>query len=187
MFDHLLPAGPLRQAFPLFPWCLLGIGLLAAAISDALRRQVPNWLNVSVLACGLAARVLTAGWAAGLWGLAGAAAALSVLLYPFHRSWLGGGDVKLLVAAGAWLGPLLVAYAALLGAVVGGLLSIAWLIRSPRKLRREIADNLKLTAFARAVPEVGQRPTSLQPPMAVAIALGCTLAVSLFHRLVVLL
>lgn len=186
MLAQLLPPGPLRLALPLFPWCLLGVGLVVAALLDLRWRRVPNWLSVGLLASGLLARGLVAGPLPVAWGAAGATAALVALFVPFKRRWLGAGDVKLLIAVGGWLGPLLLAYSVLVSAVVGGALSLIWLQRAPPELRREVRDNLKASALAQMIPDVGPRPPSLSPPLAPAIAIATAAVVLLFARQLVI-
>jgi len=162
---------------PLFHWSLLASGLIAASVTDVRQRLVPNWITVGLLFAGLLARLLAAGPAAAAWGLAGAGAGLLLLLLPFSRGWVGGGDAKLLAACGAWLGPLLVLEATLIGAVAGGAISLCCLMRSPRSTRREILLNLKLTFLSRSAPRVESRPKRLSPPCAPALAVGTILAV----------
>lgn len=97
-------------------------GALAAALgvagaSDLARRVVPNGCVLAVAASGVLralARGLLAGQATGLAlrGLIGGAVVLGVLLLAAGASvrlrgepGIGGGDVKLLAAAGLWTGP----------------------------------------------------------------------------------
>lgn len=90
--------------------------LVVAAVTDLARRIVPNGC-VAVLALASGARALLACGLEGSFGplaraLAGGAAVLLVMLVAAHASaWasgvsgVGGGDVKLLSAAGLWMGP----------------------------------------------------------------------------------
>lgn len=74
---------------------LLILGLIAAAW-DWRTRTIPNWLTIPVLLAGLALNRLD--------GLYGAGAALLVQVPFFVIGMIGGGDVKLMAAAGALLG-----------------------------------------------------------------------------------
>jgi prepilin peptidase CpaA len=183
--DQLLPVS-MRFAMPLFPWLLLAAGLILGAAMDLHSRRVPNWLCAALLAGGLVARGLVGGWRPALWGLAGAGTAFALLLFPFHRRWLGAGDVKLFIAIGAWLGPLLLGYSLLTSAVFGGLLSAVWIARSSSGLRRQILENLKAGALQVKVPDIEARPARLAPPLAVAIALGTIALVLLYARRLIL-
>jgi leader peptidase (prepilin peptidase)/N-methyltransferase len=94
----------------LWPWCVLGWGLLALAWIDAEWMLLPDVLTLPLLATGLGMGVLVApdslvpraaGAVAG-WGVFAGIAWIYRRLR--HRDGLGGGDAKLLAVAGAWLG-----------------------------------------------------------------------------------
>ena len=170
-------------AFPLFHALLLLIGLTVASVLDVTRRRVPNWLCVGIATCGVLARLLLSGPTACGWGVLGTAVGLLLLLLPFARGWVGGGDVKLLAAVGAWLGPTLVLVSAVLAAAVAGLIALVCWLRSPPDVRREIGLNLKSTVLSRAAPEVPERSANLSPPMAPAIAAGAILTGAMYWQL----
>ncbi len=96
-----------------------------ACIEDLRRRRIPNWLTfgAAVGAVGLnalaggpsGAGLAVAGWATG-----------AALLFPlFALGGMGGGDVKLVAAVGAWLGPFAALWVVLYTAVAGGVLAVA--------------------------------------------------------------
>ena len=154
------------------------VGLLMAVVEEDVRHQrIPNRLTFF----GFAAAVLHATWVAGLSGLlaafAGAAAALAVLAIPFAMRWLGAGDVKAVMALGAFFG--LNAMPALLWwiTVIGGAFALLTLLTRGGLLEvaQRWAGSILLTTF-------NQRPRYLVPvagttaatgiPFGVAIALG---------------
>ncbi len=97
----------------------------AAAVTDWRMHRIPNWLTVPAAVLGLAYHSLApTGWGV-LVSLAGFAVGFGLLLIPWLCGGGGMGDVKLLAALGAWLGPwwLLVAFAfgAMLGSLAAGL------------------------------------------------------------------
>ena len=106
---------------------------VAAVLADMHRRQMPDWLTAAGVAGGLACAAL--GGPHGL-GLATAGAILGFLiLLPFHRyGAMGGGDVKLMAAYGALLGPLGNPAGGRFAAVIGGLSAAAKLLVNPRAL-----------------------------------------------------
>lgn len=86
-----------------------------AALWDITQRRVPNALI-----------------AAGLLGFSflGAAFALLLLIGPFAMRWMGGGDVKMLMMIGAFVGHIGVLYILVVGTAIHGLLGLAMLFSS---------------------------------------------------------
>lgn len=83
--------------------------LAAASASDLARRVIPNACSATVAVTGALASAVAGGLGASL---AGAATVLAVMLLAAAASvrargepGVGGGDVKLLAALGAWAGP----------------------------------------------------------------------------------
>jgi prepilin peptidase CpaA len=150
--------------------------MLAAAASDVWRRRIPNWLNVSIFFGGLLAQWTSGGWSALGLGLAGAGVGLALLLPIFHVRWIGGGDVKLVVAIGAWLGPTLAFWSTLFGLAAGGVIAAIIALRGGARLRSDVATNLKNAALSMSLPEAPKRGRAELVPMAVALA-GAALGV----------
>jgi prepilin peptidase CpaA len=80
--------------------------MLAAAALDLRTRRLPNWLTVPAFAAGLVFHTATGGWAGLGLSLGGFATGFGILLVLWLIGGGGGGDVKLMGALGAWLGPL---------------------------------------------------------------------------------
>lgn len=103
----------------------LALGV-AACVWDLRTRRIPNALTFGAAAAALVVRLLVAG----PWGLADGAAGWltgAALLLPFYAlGGLGGGDVKLLAAIGAWVGPLAAFEVGLYGALAGGVLAVGF-------------------------------------------------------------
>src|SRR5258708_19564438 len=119
---------------------LLASGLAVAVVTDVRTRRIPNWLTGSLAVAGLglafAGGPLTPGQAA-----LGLVAGL-LLMMPSHLiGATGAGDVKLMAAIGALLGPGLVLRAFLFTAVAGGVLAVAVAAR-----RGRLGDTLLGTA-----------------------------------------
>ena len=162
----------------LVQWSLL-VGLLATASGyDIATRRIPNWLICVAL---LGALTCSANGAIGLdftASLLGVIAGLAVLFPFFVLGVMGAGDVKLLGAVGALLGPIAVLGAALLALAAGGLLSILVALGS-HSLSRVLA-NLRLMLFVVASGKssgvsVRDINTTGRLPYAVAISAGTAL------------
>ena len=103
--------------------------LAVACVSDLRSRRIPNALVLATFAAGIGFSIALAPVLQGLGRSASGAATGLVIWLPF---WLlrkiGAGDVKLFAAAGAWLGPTNAVTAALAAALLGGVLTLAWLV-----------------------------------------------------------
>ena len=106
-------------------WAVVAGLALAAAAWDLRSRRVPNALTLGAAGLGF----LISGLHAGLGGLTqsllGWLVGVALFLPLFLVGGLGGGDVKLLAAFGACLGPIGTLWAALWGSLVGGVLALA--------------------------------------------------------------
>ncbi len=107
-------------------------GILLASWIDYAQRRVPNWLNLTLLLTGLTAQAYFSGWSGLVHGLGGALVGFGLLILPWIMHGMGAGDVKLMAAIGAWLGPVLTFYAFALGAVIGGVIAVAMILSSGR-------------------------------------------------------
>jgi len=123
-----------EDAPPLWPSALLGWALLALAAIDARHLLLPDALTLPLIPAGLGIAWLTEPdrLVADLYGTILGFLVLEGLRLVYRRlrgrEGLGFGDVKLLAAAGAWVGwdglPSVLAIAALSGLAVAALLSL---------------------------------------------------------------
>ena len=121
------------------------VGVIAV-IEDLRWRQVPNWLTAAGVVAGVACAA-PGGWR-GLGMAAAGMVAGFLLLVPFH--WLGamgGGDVKLMAAYGALLGPMGILLAAIFAGVIGGVCAAATLLLRPRTAAIPYAPAIVLGAW----------------------------------------
>jgi prepilin peptidase CpaA len=97
--------------------------LLGAAWSDVRSRRIPNALTVTGLVVALVLRLLM-GPGAAIDGLLGILLAFLVVLPFFVLGVMGGGDTKLFMMIGAFMGPRNFLWAAVLIAIIGGMLAL---------------------------------------------------------------
>lgn len=123
-------------------WGLLWIAsltllLVSAGVEDLRRREIANWKNVMI-----AALAPLWWWSNGLslWPdivlqvtIAGAFFALFCI--AFHFGQMGGGDVKMIGALGLWLPFTALVGMLLIMSIVGGVLTIIFLLE--RRIRRK--------------------------------------------------
>jgi len=101
----------------------LSIALLGC-VTDLWTRRVPNVLTFGAAAGAFGYYLAGDGWAALGWSALGWLTGVVLFLPFFALRGLGGGDVKLLAAIGAWLGPLPTLSVAFWGAIAGGPLAL---------------------------------------------------------------
>lgn len=106
----------------------LGIATVAA-YTDHKRGLIPNLITVPAALLGLLLNGLGGGWEGLIVGLQGLALGFGLLLIPCLLGGTGGGDLKLLAAFGAFLGPALVFQVFLYGSVAGGVVALFLLVR----------------------------------------------------------
>jgi prepilin peptidase CpaA len=155
---------------------VLALGAWAAA-SDAATRRIPNALTLGAAGVALAFGAAAGGWQGLGWSAAGWLVGLLLFLPLFALRAMGGGDVKLLAAFGAWLGPALVVWVAVYGAIAGGVLALLLVLWRGR-LATTIANMWAIVAHWRLAgvtphPVVTlDNPDAVRMPYALPIALG---------------
>lgn len=103
-----------------------------AAWHDWKERRVPNRVSITGIFLGLALALVSGGLGGLGQSVLGFLAGTAILFVPFALGWVGAGDVKLLAAIGAIMGPKGAAYSILYGAVAGGIISAVALARRRR-------------------------------------------------------
>jgi prepilin peptidase CpaA len=113
-----------------------------ASVSDVRTARIPNFLTFGAAAAALVYLFASQGWS----GLAGAGEGWVVgvlLFFPFFAlGGLGAGDVKLLGAIGAWLGPREVFWVAMYASLAGGVMAL--LVALATGYLRQAVANLRL-------------------------------------------
>jgi prepilin peptidase CpaA len=109
---------------------------VVAAYIDGTQLKVPNAITFPMIIAGwlyssFAYGMAGEGWYLGLlWSIGGTAVGLACL-YPFYAiGGMGGGDVKMLAAVGAWVHSSMTISAFFLSAFIGGLMAILMIVFS---------------------------------------------------------
>ena len=145
---------------------------LAACVTDLRSRRIPNVLTFGAAIAGIAFHAIAPGGEGLGVALLGWAIGIAVFFVPFALGGLGGGDVKLLGALGAWFGPAGTVWLALYTGVAGGLMAIVVSIASG--YGRQALSNIYLllahwrVSGLRALPEISLA-TSKGPKLAYAL------------------
>lgn len=102
-----LPVAALMQMFQALFIVVIVLYTLAAGIFDLRTRRIPNYLTVPVFVLALAAHTVNGGSTGLVFSLLGFVAGFGILFVLWLFGGGGGGDVKMMGALGAWLGPIL--------------------------------------------------------------------------------
>jgi prepilin peptidase CpaA len=101
-----------------------------AVYTDTRRGMIPNRLTFPAIALAVALHGLAGGWAGVGNAAVGAAAGLGLLIVPFLVGGMGAGDVKLMAALGALVGPAAVLSTFVFSAFLGGAIAVFVLVRA---------------------------------------------------------
>jgi prepilin peptidase CpaA len=101
----------------------------AACVTDVRSRRIPNLLTFGAAAAGIAVHSSIGGWGGFQTASTGWLAGTALFLPMFVLGGMGAGDVKLLAALGAWLGPRDAFWMAVYGSMAGGAMACAVAVR----------------------------------------------------------
>lgn len=116
-----MPSTPLSKL-------LLEALVVLAAFLDLRSRRIPNWLTLPAVLIGLAVNAYQSGWTGLKSALLGFLLAFVVYGALFALRAMGGGDVKLMAAVGAFTGPEHWLWIFAITAVVGGVFAMVTLL-----------------------------------------------------------
>lgn len=169
---------------------------VVAAYIDGTQLKVPNAITFPMIIAGwlyssVAYGVAGDGWYMGLlWSIGGTAVGLACL-YPFYAiGGMGGGDVKMLAAVGAWVHSSITISAFFLSAFIGGLMAVLMIVCSKSATKHyyqffgilneivAVKDPEKLSEIAAA-----RKHTMRLLPYGIPIAIGTILHFAWIGRL----
>lgn len=154
---------------------VLALMLAVAVYVELKERRIPNWLTLSGMALGL----LIAYWQgtpAFASSIIGLIIGFGFLFIFYVFGGVGGGDVKLMGAAGALMGRFLIQEALVYTAFIGAFLAVLMVIWR-KDFWARIAWGFKQLAYWKKNESGEMKPaTPIAVPYGIAIALGCLLA-----------
>ena len=145
--------------------------------SDLQTRRIPNLLSGLGMLVGIAINTLYFGHDGLLASIGGLLTAIAVLLFPFAMGGVGGGDVKMMGAIGALLGPRTTLVALLIGMALGGAVMAIHLARLGR-LRQTLWTAATMAASSvmggslEPLRVSAERPGTITLPYSVPLGLG---------------
>lgn len=174
-------AGPISEVLIIASVALA----LTAAYTDIRWGKIFNVITVPFALLGLLLNTVWGGWEGLFVSLAGIAAGFALwLVSNVLGRILGGGDIKLLMAFGALLGPVFMLWTFAWGALIGGVMAIVMALRRGllQKVVRQLGTSLYLRAAASAPMEITDGAGEVRLPYAIALGAGAllTIAIKLF-------
>lgn len=158
-------------------WAILILVTVASCI-DLYCRRIPNWLVLPFLLGGVTIQSITGGIRAAGASFGGIALAALLFGVPCWLGAMGMGDLKLVAAVGAWIGPSQLVVAFVATGIAGGVMAVAyalWCKSFDRSLGSASELLVDIARFRRRPPAEVRRLRSLPGlsiPYAPAIALG---------------
>lgn len=174
-----VPNAHLKRRFPTMNYetmitPVIYVILAIAVVWDISSRKIPNALTMPAAAGGLVFHLSTKGVPGLKFSSLGLALGLGIFLVPYILGGIGGGDVKLLAALGAWLGPKSILIVTLYSGLAGGLLALGVIVVSGGKgfnFIRTTYENLVCFITSRERHLVASQE-KLSMPYSLAIAVG---------------
>jgi prepilin peptidase CpaA len=127
---------------------------ISACVTDLRQARIPNALTFPAALAGFAWHAWVGGTEGALTSAGGLGVGLLIWLPLYAVGGIGGGDVKLLAAFGAWLGPVDTLHVALAAAIAGGVFAV--LVACRRRYMAQAWTNVccafmqwRLTGFGR--------------------------------------
>lgn len=113
-------------------WAVAVLAAGAAGWTDLRSRRIPNWITAPALVLGIALQSWASGWTGAKSALLGAALGFGLLL-PFALiRGIGMGDLKLVTALGAFLGPQALISVLIVTIFLNGLIAMIMIARQHR-------------------------------------------------------
>jgi prepilin peptidase CpaA len=171
--------GSSGKGFKMHIWLLDGavaVALLGAWF-DVVSRRIPNRLTYPAMLAALVVRLAFLGWRSLLEGFLGLMLCGGVFFLLFVIHAMGGGDVKLMAAVGAWVGYHSAGIALIVCALAGGLIALGYVVilKRYRTTFSNIASLIRFHAHSglRENPELNlSSANAVRMPYGLAIAAG---------------
>ena len=168
---------------PLIIYVILTVFVVICCVVDVRTRRIPNAISGPAVLVGILLNTISFGLAGLGWSLAGVAVIVAILLAPFALGGLGGGDVKMMAAVGAFLGPRLALYGLLVGMMLGGIVMVAHLARIGRlgEKTKKLHEMVFAAAVLRSVDPLrvaADDPVAISLPYSIPLGLGATLVIA---------
>jgi prepilin peptidase CpaA len=165
-----------------WPFWVVTLTLIVAAVIDGLKLKVPNWITFPMIISGwIYSFALSpyAGWEGLMYSVLGTIVGLALLLPAYAIGGMGAGDVKLLAGVGAWVWCTTTLYAFVVSTIVGAIIAILMVLFRRKWFKHQaqfwmicteiltVKDPEKLAAIA-----AERKPSMMLLPYGIPIAIG---------------
>lgn len=161
-------------------WWPTLVVVAVATFTDIRSRRVPNWLVLPFMAAGPVVSFFVAGGDGLLHSFYGWL--LGAFVFGV-MNWMGGmgmGDVKLMAAIGAWIGPSQLFIAIILTFLAGGVMAIGWAVAGGFVGEMLRSTGTLIQSWRKGVKPHGEvnlkNPVARKMPYVPAIAMGAILS-----------
>ncbi len=163
------------------------IAVLGIAVYYDLRfRRIPNWLTFPAMIAGIAYHTYVGGIPALFLSFGGLLLGFALFFVFYAIGGMGAGDVKLMAAIGALLGPKDVLFAALYTAIAGGVYAILLLVT--QKQNREALARwmlmVKSFVFTRHFNYIPGAESEKTTPLCYGVAIAIGTLVVMVQKLI---
>ena len=158
---------------------------LVACVTDLRSQRIPNILTFGGALAGVVFHTMIGAGEGFLSSVSGWAVGVAVFMLPFALGGMGAGDVKLVAALGAWLGPMDTLWLGMYTALAGGVAALG--LALVRGYLRQALSNIYMllmhwrVAGIRPLPEVSLEG-SRGPRLAYAVPVFGGLVATLWLR-----
>jgi len=152
-------------------------------VTDLRTRLIPNAISGPAMLIGIALNTAHMGTAGLLDSLSGLGVTIGVLLWPFAMGGIGGGDVKMMGAIGALLGPRLALMGLAAGVILGGA-AMVWHLARQGRLREKVMATATMFQAAALTRSLGSLRVSAADQGAVALPYSVPLGLGTLAALI---
>jgi len=131
----------LRNATTLTSAMVVAIAV-TACVADVRSRRIPNLLTFGGALAALTFHTIVSGRAGLVTASGGWVTGVALFFAPFALGGMGGGDLKLVAALGAWVGPEQTVWIVLYTGVAGGIMALV--VAAARGYLRQAVSNVWL-------------------------------------------
>lgn len=166
----------IADTFEMTVLSITALMMLVSSYTDVRWGKVYNWCTLTTALIGLGLHTYHTGLS-GLWFSAGGwLTGVALLFIPFFTRGMGAGDVKMLAAVGAMMGPEFTFYTFLWGASVGAVMAVGYMASQGGLMNRLKSTFVMAHSQVLLDQSFKQRSRKENIPYGVAIAVGGVLA-----------